>query len=110
MNKDNAKQFLPLVQALAAGKTIQIKTFGSDGWDDLTSPSFAFEPGNYRVKPEPAYTFKYRRYIYKSGTGNGFVNMLQESSGCTPKQLEQQSFFGGWIDTEWQRHEVPGGV
>ena len=109
MNKDNAKQFLPLVQALAAGKIIQHKDL-QGRWVDGDSYLFYEDPENYRVKPEPAYTFKYRRYIYKSGTGNGFVNMLQESSGCTPKQLEQQSFFGGWIDTEWQRHEVPGGV
>ena len=34
MNKDNAKEFLPLVQALADGKTIQFKN--AEKWVDIT--------------------------------------------------------------------------
>lgn len=51
MNKDNAKDFLPLVQALADGKEIQIK--GADGnWKDC-NPTFSVPADNYRIKPEP---------------------------------------------------------
>lgn len=53
MNKDNAKEFLPLVQALAEGKTLQLR-YGS-GWKDYGSNSdinFGFNPSEYRVKPE----------------------------------------------------------
>lgn len=38
MNKDNAKDYLPLVQALADGKVIQGKFL--DGWRDLNVVSF----------------------------------------------------------------------
>lgn len=52
MNKDNAKDYLPLVQALAEGKVVQINT--ADGWEDLTAEiSLCFAPDQYRIKPEP---------------------------------------------------------
>lgn len=51
MNKDNAKDYLPLVQALAAGKVIQIKEAGG-GWADC-NPTFTINAENYRIKPEP---------------------------------------------------------
>ncbi len=59
MNKDNAKDFLPLVQALAEGKVIQINTV--DGWEDLTGEiSLCFAPDQYRIKPEPREFFVVR--------------------------------------------------
>lgn len=52
MNKENAKDFLPLVQALADGKTIQIvDPFGV--WVDITCTEFAAPVNKYRIKPEP---------------------------------------------------------
>lgn len=52
MTKENAKDYLPLVQALAEGKTIQnVDLKGS--WRDLNDPAFADPPDRYRVKPEP---------------------------------------------------------
>ena len=53
MNKDNAAQFLPLVQALADGKTIQYNDAGT--WFDMAGESVAFgnEISHYRIKPEP---------------------------------------------------------
>jgi hypothetical protein len=53
MTAENAKDFLPLVQALADGKTIQNKT--CDGWVDLPGNAIAFSnyPESYRIKPEP---------------------------------------------------------
>lgn len=51
MNKDNAKDYLPLVQALADGKTIQIKTVA--GWYDNEDPTFTYIYDQYRIKPEP---------------------------------------------------------
>lgn len=57
MNKDNAKDYLPLVQALADGKTIQAKCqVGMDqfGWRDCEGDtSFHGLAENYRIKPEP---------------------------------------------------------
>ncbi|MDA5337840.1 hypothetical protein LRM36_05355 [Stenotrophomonas maltophilia] len=51
MNKDNAKDYLPLVQALAEGKVIQM--FDGKNWEDLEDVAFSYELSNYRVKPEP---------------------------------------------------------
>jgi hypothetical protein len=55
MNKYNAKDFLPLVQALMEGKTIQYNrnSAGKPDWDDLVESSFADSPSRYRVKPLP---------------------------------------------------------
>lgn len=52
MNKDNARDYLPLVQALAEGKVIQIRTDLS-GWKDFEEFSFEKHAQNYRIKPEP---------------------------------------------------------
>lgn len=52
MNKDNAKDYLPLVQALAEGKTIQLNS--GHGWEDVDYLApFSYEAERYRVKPEP---------------------------------------------------------
>ena len=54
MNKNNAKEFLPLVQALADGKTIQGFFEPTAEWRDLTSPDFSnWPPEKFRIKPEP---------------------------------------------------------
>ena len=50
MNRERAKELLPVIQAFAEGKTVQIK-YG-DGWEDLGEPVFDFS-GEYRIKPEP---------------------------------------------------------
>lgn len=50
MNKDNAAQYLPFVQALAEGKTIQV--FSDGEWLDLTNVLFNAPLENYRIKSE----------------------------------------------------------
>lgn len=51
MNKDDASQYLPLVQALADGKTIQ--HFDTANWNDISNPVFISSHDQYRIKPEP---------------------------------------------------------
>lgn len=53
MNKDNARDYLPLVQALAEGKVIQYRGPVTDRWADCTHPDFSADPDQYRIKPEP---------------------------------------------------------
>ena len=55
MNKDNAHLYLPLVQALAEGKTIQYanKNYPNTGWKTLDDFTLAGDPDCYRIKPEP---------------------------------------------------------
>ncbi len=52
MNKDNAGQFLLLVQALHEGKTIQVYDI-IHGWTDIKEIKFDSSPESYRIKPEP---------------------------------------------------------
>ena len=52
MNKNNASQYLPFVQALAEGLPIQYHV-GGDCWQHEPSPSFAQAPERYRVAPNP---------------------------------------------------------
>lgn len=51
MNKSNARDYLPLVQALADGRVVQGKFL--DGWRDLNVVSFDMDACCYRIKPEP---------------------------------------------------------
>lgn len=54
MNAQNAREYMPLVQALAEGKKIQLsyKTCPND-WYDADEINFFWEPSLYRIKPEP---------------------------------------------------------
>lgn len=62
MNKDNAAQYLPLVKALAEGKTIEFQA--SPGrWTTIAKPDFSCTPEYYRIKREP----KVRWAIYDGG-------------------------------------------
>jgi len=59
MNKDTAKDYLPLVQALAEGKLLQHR--GVVGWYDVTNVYFDSPATDYRIKPEPREIW-YNRY------------------------------------------------
>ena len=54
MNKDNAKDYLPLVQALAEGKTIQWMNMAGEWHDQIVETSFAAPADRYRIKPDPS--------------------------------------------------------
>ena len=52
MTREEAKELLPIIQAFAEGKTIQLFTNGI--WEDAKNPTF--ESGAmYRIKPESKY-------------------------------------------------------
>lgn len=64
MNKDTAKDYLPLVQALAEGKTIEYRD-SDDAWIDCELPTFNQHPSRYRIKPEPKWI---RLGLFEQGT------------------------------------------
>lgn len=69
MNKENAHLYLPFVQALADGKTIQILDCGE--WFDLDLLSFDATPSEYRIKPESRkWTVWIDQYGYMQSTGH----------------------------------------
>lgn len=54
MNRDEAKQLLPIIQAYAEGKEVQYRDFGDwNDYDDDCEPDFTDKPAHYRIKPEP---------------------------------------------------------
>lgn len=59
MNRKEAKELLPIIQAFTEGKSIQyrIKDNKSAKWDDLDKNYHEFSPHlfQYRIKPEPKY-------------------------------------------------------
>jgi hypothetical protein len=52
MTKENAHLFLPLVEAMAEGKTIQQQSLNGN-WQDLPTVYFNSDFESYRIKPEP---------------------------------------------------------
>lgn len=78
MNRQQAKEFLPIIQSFAEGKIIQIKALDGlwhdDNGDDI---KFSANPKNYRIKPLQ----KYRPFKNKKE--------------CWEEMLKHQPF--GWV-------------
>ena len=53
MTKKEAKELLPVIQAYAEGKDIEM--FFDNKWITGTNLDFTLSPENYRIKPEPEY-------------------------------------------------------
>ena len=79
MTREEAKELLPIIQAFADGKTIEIY---NDKWNTMVfnDPHFDCAPSRYRIKPEP----KYRPF------------KTQEE--CWNEMLKHQPF--GWVKSK----------
>lgn len=75
MNRKEAKQLLPIIQAFTEGKGVETKT--GSGWISIENMSFAGNPDSYRIKPEP----KYRPF--------------KDAEECWQEMLKHQPF--GWV-------------
>ena len=76
MTREEAKRMLPIMQAYADGKTIEMLCY-NDEWKKVDEPSFKVDPKYYRIKPE----LKYRPFKTKEE--------------CWSEMLKHQPF--GWI-------------
>lgn len=76
MNRQQAKELLPTIQAFAEGKTIEARTNSISKWIETTTPTFDLLH-EYRIKPEP----KYRPFRNKEE--------------CWNEMLKHQPF--GWV-------------
>lgn len=58
MNRERAKELLPIIKAFAEGKKIEMALFDDDGaiseWSDVHFPKW-LDNHIYRIKPEPKY-------------------------------------------------------
>ena len=76
MTREEAKRMLPIIQAYADGKTIEMLCY-NDEWKKVDEPSFKVDPKYYRIKPE----LKYRPFKTKEE--------------CWSEMLKHQPF--GWV-------------
>lgn len=54
MNREHAKELLPIIQAFAEGKIVQFEN-SFKNWVDCDEIMFNWPPKVYRIKPEPKY-------------------------------------------------------
>ena len=53
MTKEDVKELLPIMQAFAEGRVIEV--YSIHGWVKTENPKFNLSPKSYRIKPEPEY-------------------------------------------------------
>ena len=80
MDRERAKELLPIIQAFAEGKKVEMALFDNDGaiseWADVFFPIWS-DDHIYRIKPEP----KYRPF--------------EDAEECWEEMQKHQPF--GWI-------------
>ena len=76
MDRNQAKELLPIIKAFSEGKGIETKT--GSGWISIENMSFAGNPKAYRIQPEP----KYRPFA--------------NAEECWTEMLNHQPF--GWLN------------
>ena len=81
MTREEAKEMLPIIQAWADGKIIQVREKGR--WVELCIDDFTRSPDRYRIKPEP----KYRPF--------------KTHGECWNEMLKHQPF--GWVEVRTTR-------
>lgn len=72
MEREQAKELLPIIQAFAEGKEIQCISEGEEDWCTIKHPTWN-KSIKYRVKPEP----KYRPF----NNAKEFIEALNEHGG-----------------------------
>lgn len=58
MDRKQAKELLPIIQAFAEGKAIEVRSnskYNPGEWIETTTPTFDIKSHEYRIKPEPKY-------------------------------------------------------
>lgn len=53
MDRNQAKELLPIIKAFSEGKCVETKT--GSGWISIENMSFAGNPDSYRIQPESKY-------------------------------------------------------
>jgi hypothetical protein len=88
MNRQEAKELLPIIQAFAEGKIIQIRKHGEEKYYDSTNSNlnFVLDHYDYRIKTEP----KYR----------SFANAEE----CWQEMQKHQPF--GWLKDKKDDHYI----
>lgn len=86
MNRNQAKELLPIIQAYAEGKQIQFLFNEWEDVDEIGTREFLENPELYRIKPEP----KYRPF---SNAEECWKEMEKHQPFGWVKNKDTQSFF-----------------
>lgn len=96
-----------IIKAWADGAEIEWKNpnCASPVWQPIDNAPMWFQTFDYRVKPQPVMTERYRKFLYHNKSAGKYYVMVQSAvrAGWNP---EQMGGFVRWIDTDWQQHEV----
>lgn len=90
MNRKQAKELLPIIQAFVAGEAIEVRNeskYEPGEWIETTIPSFDIVSHEYRIKPKP----KYRPF--------------KDAEECWQEMLKHQPF--GWITDNKPQNGAP---
>ena len=111
MNQEQAKAWLPLIQAVAEGKTLQRPIIEADGmtfkkvWHDceIQDEIMSIDPKHLRIKPEPKKQW-YRVALLKSSCGHVWTDTFEGGT----EQIEKEPQFVRWL-TYRIEYELPEG-
>ena len=93
MTREEVKEMLPIIQAFAEGKTIEVFN-ASNTWEEIEDPLFCKGTKYYRIKPEPKYRpfnsqeecwqemQKHQPFGWIKRSGK-YVNITLVSGGCS---------------------------
>lgn len=100
MNREQAKSFLPIIQAFSEGKTIQSRSITSETplwWDD-NNPTFEIDDFDYRIKPDPKYRpFANAEECIEEMKKHVPFSWVKNESSFYPIEKIGTNFSNGWI-------------
>lgn len=106
MNQEQAKAWLPLIQAVAEGKTLQLKAFKwvegqlvVDWVETYGDVDFQTSPSRWRIKPEPKKAW-FRVCLWKQGI------LIFLSKKDIEREYETDKDFVRWL-TDRIEYELP---
>lgn len=86
MNRQQAKELLPIIQAFVEGRKIEYREKGEEYWGETNTPTFNIDSNEYRIKPDP----KYRPFA--------------NADECWQEMLRHQPF--GWLKDKEEGYKV----
>ena len=90
MNRQQAKELLPIIQAFAEGKPVLYRLLGDERWAEATTPAFNVNMYEYRLKLEPEH--KYRPFA--------------NAEECWEEMQKHQPF--GWVKAYHGKFVITG--
>lgn len=87
MNRSEAKELLPIIQAFVEGGKIEYRELGEEHWSGTSTPTFDIESNEYRIKPKN----KYRPFT--------------NADECWQEMQKHQPF--GWLKHKEEKENYP---